>query len=755
MIAQPNWRPFKIIQFLIVFAISFMAIAQNTNSRWNDHFSYSSIRHIWEINGLLFCSAENGLFTYDLQSGEIHKISKVNELNDVGISAFGYSRELDLMLIGYDRGEMDIIGEEETTNLLEIPLHQSYTGSKIVNHIYPEGNAAIISGEFGIATFSLENHEFMETTYFNSGGYSFGVKESTVLDGIIYSASDAGVFIHALNEFTADFSSWERQFDIPNSPFQNIVNFQGNIFTSTWDRVYRFDGQNWTLFGTYPALMDITVNGNVMSLVSLNNVVNLNENLTVIDSVPFNLNIRTALKVGNTTYGGSLFDGLLNGTQSIMPDGPYNNKSWKITTFKGSVWIAPGGMVNYNHPQHNLDGYSYFNGTIWEHIPSENIYSAKDIVDVEVNPNKPEEVYVSPWFEYTQWPANPANRIGLIRVENNIAQQNIIDTNTDPAGFWRVGGSTFDEDGNLWVGQSFVSTQSKTVIMKKSPTGAWQAMDLNASSSGAGAKKPVIFQGYAYMALPRQGGVKITNMENTYSINSTSNAGALPSNDAYAVAVDQNGVLWIGTDLGLRVLYSPIETMQQGPFQTQPIIIEQDGIPEALFTDVQINDIEVDESNQKWVATQTSGAYYVSEDGTNTIYHFTTSNSPLPSNSIYDIEVDGTTGVVYFATEKGVVSFQSDALEVGDSFGDVYAYPNPVRPGFTGNVVIRGLPNDADVRIVDVVGNLIFKTKSSGGTAIWDTKNMKGKPVASGIYLVLMTNKDASKNKQTKIAIIR
>jgi len=102
-----------------------------------------------------------------------------------------------------------------------------------------------------------------------------------------------------------------------------------------------------------------------------------------------------------------------------------------------------------------------------------------------------------------------------------------------------------------------------------------------------------------------------------------------------------------------------------------------------------------------------------------------------------------------------VVSFRSDAVEVGDSIGDVYAYPNPVRPGFTGEVTIKGLPINADVRIVDVVGNLVYQTKAKGGVAKWNTRNLKGKSVASGVYLVLMTNQDASQNKQTKIAVIR
>jgi len=245
-------------------------------------------------------------------------------------------------------------------------------------------------------------------------------------------------------------------------------------------------------------------------------------------------------------------------------------------------------------------------------------------------------------------------------------------------------------------------------------------------------------------------------MENVYTITNTSDQGNLPSDNVMVVAFDKNDVMWIGTFLGLRILYNPLQTISSGnPYETQPIVIIQNGLPEALLTDVQINDIEVDGANRKWVATESAGVYYFSESGEETIFNFTTSNSPLPSNNVTDIEVDPKTGTVYFATDKGVVSFRSDAVEVGDNFGDVYAYPNPVRPGFNKNVIIKGLPNDADVRITDITGNLIYMTKAAGGVAEWNTRNLQGKLVASGIYLVLMSTRDGQQTKQTKIAVVR
>jgi len=733
--------------------IPFFTFGQTANPRWQDHFSYSEILHIWEINGLIFCSAKNGLFSYDPGSGEIQKISKATELNDVGITAFNYNPYNEIIFVGYERGELDVLAPEENHNFLEIPLHQGYTGSKAVNHIQAFENTAIISGEFGIASFSLVDFEFMETAYFLIGGNYYGVNETAIMDGIIYAAGNGGIYTHPLDGFIANFTSWEQPAGIPNSPYQDIVAFNGNIVASNWGNIYRFDGTNWSHMGFYPSLRDINVNGDVLSIVQVNQVMNYNTDFNLLETISFTQELNTALKSGNTTYGGSKSEGMIAGLSKILPDGPFNNKSWSVTAYDEQIWIAPGGMSNFNTPQLNEDGYFHFDGTSWIHVKNEEMLDARDIVHIEVNPSNTSEVYVSSWFEHPSWGAGESTHIGLFKMVNDAMSAHYNSENSGLKFRERIAGSKLDEQGNLWVAQGFVN-QGGSGLARRSANGSWSFINLG---SGSGAMRPIVYNGFAFVPSPRSlgGGLYMSDMESVYRVSSNSNNGNLPSNYVITAAIDEDGILWIGTELGLRILYNPIETIQTGNYETQPIIIEQNGLPEALFMDTQINDIEVDGANRKWVATETSGAFYISENGEETIFHFTSSNSPLPSNNVVDIHADPITGVVYFATDKGVVSYRSDAVDVGESFGDVYAYPNPVRPGFNGKVVIKGLPNEADVRIVDVVGNLIYKTKAAGGVAEWDTKNMNGKPVASGIYLVLMTNRDASENKQTKIAIVR
>jgi ligand-binding sensor domain-containing protein len=189
--------------------------------------------------------------------------------------------------------------------------------------------------------------------------------------------------------------------------------------------------------------------------------------------------------------------------------------------------------------------------------------------------------------------------------------------------------------------------------------------------------------------------------------------------------------------------------------EAQAIIIEEDGVGQELLVSQTITDIEVDGSNNKWVATSSSGVFYFSSNGQETILRFNKDNSPLPSNNVQDIAIDDLTGRVYFATINGLVAFDGSSTAPRDNLEDVYAFPNPVRPGFTGNVTIDGLTSNANVKITDIEGNLVFETTSEGGSVLWDTSAFGQYKVASGVYMVLITTDDALETKVSKIMIVR
>jgi len=183
-------------------------------------------------------------------------------------------------------------------------------------------------------------------------------------------------------------------------------------------------------------------------------------------------------------------------------------------------------------------------------------------------------------------------------------------------------------------------------------------------------------------------------------------------------------------------------------------LVEVDGYLARLLENEQVTAVKVDPGNRKWFGTASSGVFLMSPDGTEQILHFDVDNSPLLSNTILDIEIIEETGEVFFATSSGLVSYKADATHGGEEFGHVYAYPNPVEPGYEGMIAIKGLVNEASVKITDISGNVVFETTSEGGQAVWDGNSLGGYRVSTGVYLVFISNDDGSKTMVTKILFV-
>lgn len=207
--------------------------------------------------------------------------------------------------------------------------------------------------------------------------------------------------------------------------------------------------------------------------------------------------------------------------------------------------------------------------------------------------------------------------------------------------------------------------------------------------------------------------------------------------------------------LGLRILPSIDRFLTETQPRVNPVIIIDDGLPQELLYRQTVKKIKINGADQKWLGTLGAGAFLVSSNGQETIHHFTKENSPLPSNNILDIEINEISGEVFFATDKGMVSFKGSATAPSGSLKDVYVYPNPVRPEYIGTVKIAGLTDEANVKITDIEGNLVYEFKSQGGTIEWDTTAFGKYKVASGVYMVFISTKDGSDTAIKKIMVIR
>lgn len=767
---------------LVLFCLPMLQVlAQNTKGRWNEMFSYGNVKFIEEVQGVLYCATENGIFVYDSAQieGDWTKYNKTNVLSNVGISSMDYDAQTNTLMIGYDNGAIDLLVDGESQIVLDIPWN-NFTGSKKINHIFIEGNLAIISGNFGLASYNLTTREFLETTFFYENGNYKAVNEAAIYNNRIYALTNNGVYTYPLVNGTnyPNFYAWQT---VPNTSGINglfLEIFNQELYFSSRNQLYKINAANQlAVIRSFDYITDLKVNDEVLSIAENHQVNFMSQNGTVLTkNIPYQeisssgnvtntyMNLNTGIVAQNRYFGGTKNHGLVDfelaadyftNPNGYKPDGPYSNESVSLTVKNNKVWIAPGAMSDYNAPSGNASGFFYFDKFKWNHFKSKDLLGAKDFVKIAVNPTDDNHFVAVPYFEYPEW--NSPTRIGIFEFKQQGETFSTSHIYSPFQWIYRTGGAEFDENGDLYVSSSFpgIPDDAKANYYYQRKGQSWRSSQISRKVGPSTALSPQISSNYVWFPNAREGGLTVLN-KNMEEVATLTRANSNIYNDAVlTVAIDQNNSVWIGTLLGITVLNGGDAAIAEGNYNTEPIVIIQDGIPEALLTNIRVNDIKVDKANRKWIATHSSGVYYVSDNGEQTIYHFTSKNSPLPSDTIYDIDIDDTTGKVYFATEKGVVVFNGDVQEVGDKFNKVLAYPNPVRPGFKGNVIIKNIPNRASVKITDVTGNLIYEAKANGGIIEWNTKNNIGKDVASGVYIVLMTNADGTETKTLKIAVVR
>lgn len=739
--------------------------AQNDKVRWADLFSYNNVKLLEEVNGVIYCGTENGIFLFNPQNptSDWIKLNKTNFLNNVGVSAMAYDKDSDSFLVGYENGGLDLLKSGESTMVLDIKWN-GFNGVKKINHILINDGIAFISGAFGIVSYDLKDEEFKETTRTTTRTNTAVVNDATILDNKIYIATSNGIYSSDLSDKklnNPDFTTWGSS--IVTGDISNIELFEKEIYYSVENELKTISGT--PVSGAFNFIEDLKLSNEKLIITQNNQVSDLSGvHYSKNDQDGNVINFNTGIFINNIYFGGSVNHGIINlsNHKEFYPDGPFNNKAWSVSTAKSKVWIAPGGMGDvYNTPAENVDGFSYYDSKNWKHFSFSKI-KAKDIVQVEVNPLDDNKFVVGS-YNYYDRDVDGRRDVLEFNLADNDEPKIILQKNDFSSS--RIAGLNYDLLGNLYVAASFPvdkaagagypDSKFNYYARRKNGNTSWEIIGSEKNIAST-AVKPIAGSQYTFFSNARYGGISVVDNSNFKEIVNIKVAnGDLPSDDVHTVSLDKSGNLWIGTGQGLVVLYGADNAVSSNNIIAEPVVIIQDGIPEALLTDVGIYAIKVDNANNKWIATNGAGVYYVSDSGETTKLHFTSKNSPLPSDVVYDVSIDESTGKVYFATEKGVVSYNGDVSTEANNFNNAIAYPNPYRPEYKGNVTIKNLPNRALVKITDIVGNLLFEKKAEGGIVEWNTNNAKGKPVASGIYLVLMTNADGTETKTLKIAVVR
>ncbi|SHI64045.1 Two component regulator propeller [Mesonia phycicola] len=762
-----------IYTFLLGFLFSFSISAQDYSSSWEGLYSYYNIIDTYSSNNRVFAAAQNSIFYYNNNSGEIEKISTINGISGEDISAIYYSSTYNLVLIGYETGLINVYDFDTQKDLQIIDITEKETVSpenRKINDFYEVDNKILISTNYGISVYDIEKLEFGDTYFIGSAGSQLEVSQVTVQNNTIYAATNGeGVkYVSLNNPNLIDFSQW---LQVPNlTTVTRITVFNDKVIcVSDANILYEIEQNSASLL--------MNLNGNVRDIyadedtfyilyVTKLEVYNSQLNKTYefgINNLEFTPSFSSVTSVGDDIFIGDANQGLIHTLSNnavyeyLSPSGPLRNNVFNMEVIPNELWVVYGDYdVFYNPYPLESYGASHLDNDEWINIPYEDI-GAKTLVNIAINPDNVDQVFISSFYD------------GLVQIEDNeiieVYNQNnspieeLINNGTAVANDTRVNGIYFDNSGRLWGNVTRVlhglfsftpddNSFTTVDITSAIPSPDFYSQNLGFSDLIIDNSNNIYFGSYEY------GLVGYQSSTGTFS-RLAGESGNLPEDYVTTVALDNNNQLWIGTARGLRVLYSPSTMFSSTTAEAQEIIIlDDDGVAQELLAGISIADIEVDGNNNKWIATE-SGVFYISSNGQETIYNFTTANSPLPSNSVVDVEVDNSSGEVYIGTDKGIVVFQGSATSSQETLENVRAYPNPVRPNYSGMVTIDGLIEGANVKITDIEGNLVYEEYSQGGSIQWDTRAFGKYKVASGVYLVLITSADQIETKVTKIMVIR
>jgi hypothetical protein len=788
---------FKRIAFILLALVSFKGVSQEVSELWEGYFSFFDIKDISRGNDKIFAASENAIFSYDVFSNEIDKTTTIEGLSGESITTISYNENFGVLAIGYQTGLIELVFDDgEIISIVDILDKESISPVlKNINHFNENQGFLYISTGYGISVYDLNLLQFGDTYFIGDGGSQIPVNQTTVFQDNIYAAcgSNAAIRKGALsNPNLIDYQQWST---ISGGNYSAIQAVGSKLYTADLSNsIYELLDDNMIFLRLYGSLPRDIRSVDSKLLVTLKERVfvydeNFNELQIASTNTDFDTDFTSATLNSGDIYIGTTSTGVLKTLSDnpelydvIVLDGPSSNAAFKLNAANDELWVTYGDhTVSFNPNPARSRGLSIFREAEWKNIPYDSVLNAKNLVDVAINPFNPAQVFVSSFQDGILELNNDV--VTVLYNQDNSGLESLILPSSPSFISIRQTASKFDRNGLMWTLTSRVDRALKSY---NPSTDQWQGYSFsdviaNALTGENGFGDLEIGNGSMKWISSTKHGLIGYNTETSQISNVFSEEQNMPSANVRAIALDSRNQLWIGTIKGLRVLFNTSNFIDDPSPNVNEIVILEDGIPTELLANQFITDIKVDGSDNKWVGTLDSGIFYFSPDGQETIYQFTSDNSPLPSNSIQDISIDAQSGKVYIATTRGLVSFSSGGTKPKETLEEVFIYPNPVRPeydilGFddlnniNNGVKVSGLTENVNVKITDIEGNLVAEAQSrvnqrssrqnynfaiDGGTGIWNGKNLRGNVVASGVYLFLISDLDSFETKILKLLIVR
>lgn len=734
---------------------------------WTIYPSYYNIENIEMAGHDIFVLASSNLYSYNTDDESLTTYTKTTCLSDVNVSKISWNSSTKRLVVVYNSYNIDILSANgDVINIPDLKTKQM-TGDKTINNITQDGQYAYLATNFGVVKIDVKNGYIADSYILNKP-----VKQLALLNGYIYGLTTQNGVIRAnMSDNMNDPASWKAF-----SPvfFEYLFAFNGHLIGMTNGNANSINTETGaiTTFGLFPFTWVKKCNDRIICGTG-NNVTDISADLTCRTySAAHTLNVVT-YDDSKAVYWSNNNDNkltrfvlhdneLMPQTTGAIPDGPASNDTYRMVHDGKKLILTPGGWSFTIGNRNNKGNVLCFEDGKWSEYEHEGpIISAagryQDVNSVAIDPKNPSHVFASAYtglyeFYDGKFHKRWGSADGLYLYDNNPNKEyHVI-----------VTGLKYDSKGNLWILNShapyplFMMTPNrelKNLALGNKEMSRDEAFDLegitiDGNNVWFGNEKNPEHQLFRYDI----------EKDELYSTDKFINQDgkAFTIEGIYDTQKDRKGNIWVATSSG--PLYLTPEGANSWSF-IQHKVPRNDGTNYAdyLLDGISVRKIAIDGANRKWIGTERNGVFLISDDCNTQIAHFTTENSPLLSNMIFDIVIDNVSGRVYIATDKGLCSYMSDATSNSDDMSDnsVWAYPNPVTPDFTGDITITGLEFNSQVTITTASGQEVTKGRSNGGSYTWNGCDSHGRRVASGIYMVLVAKENGDSGIATKIAIVR
>lgn len=758
----------KIFSFFVLVLILSQSCwgQQKAIGKWQSFLPYNKANSVATNGNILFVACQSSFFTYNMLSKETSTYAKENGMSDIELSYIAHDPLTEYTVLAYTNSNIDLFKDQSFYNIPDIKL-KNVTSDKTINHILIDDSKAYLSTGIGIIVLDLEKKEIKETYVFAKGATNITVRGLAVEANYFYAITDNGLYKIQKTDPRIQASSYWQLLDAKRQ-YNNVAVLKNKIYLSTTDSVFIWsnDTAQYIFSRAGNSIQHLDPLENELSILVYSLSSNSGKSLVIrpsdnkiIDSVQSNSPRQSVQTNDGTIWIADDQKGMTSKNENLVPNGPQDIGTYDIIAENGTYYIAHGSYDdkwNAAFPP-NKNGISIYKDQKWK---SYNIFNfnpfekLNDAVRIAKDP-KDQSIYIASQQEGLFY-LKTDNTAGQLK--EGVFEPHIIDPST-----YRLSGVAFDSENNLWVTQT---NSPNELVARSAKDGNWYKFALPLtrprpfwSNGAAGLIIDDINQKWFFS--PVGGGVLVYNDNNTLDnpnddtyirLVSGKGMGNLPDNNVQCIANDKKGTIWIGTSNGIGIINCP-DRVTFAECEAEIRVVQYDQFAGELFSGENVKTIAIDGANRKWIGTG-NGVWLISEDANTIIERFTKDNSPLPSNVIQTIKVDQISGEVLIGTDKGMVSYRSTATDGGVANKDVLIFPNPVTKNYRGTIAIKGLVNNADVRITDISGQLIFKTKALGGQAIWNGQDYTGRRPQSGVFLVFASNNDGTETYAGKLVFI-